>query len=341
MAKGVEDTAFYRYVRLLALNEVGGDPGRFGIDVDTFHAGNMKRLPLNLLVSSTHDTKRSGDVRARLCALTAIPDEWAGAVRSWFEVNAPLRDAKLGAPTPAEELLIYQTLVGAWPIDAERLEAYVVKALREAKVSSNWITPDLEHEAAVTRFAVDLLDHGPFRYGFDTVAARVAELGARVALAQTLLKLTVPGLPDVYQGDELWALSLVDPDNRRPVDWDARREALAALRDGAPPTADTIKLHLVAAALDLRRRRPDAFADNNYTPVPAGDDVVAFLRGDRRARRRRHPRRRHRRRRLGAAARRRRPLARRAHRRGVRPPRRRTLAGILGPTGRALLERLA
>jgi (1->4)-alpha-D-glucan 1-alpha-D-glucosylmutase len=282
MAKGVEDTAFYRYVRLLALNEVGGDPSRFGISVDTFHAGNLKRLPNNLLVSSTHDTKRSGDVRARLCALTAIPDEWAGAVRSWFEVNEPLRDATTAhppAPTPAEELLIYQTLVGAWPIEAERLEAYLEKALREAKLSSNWIEPDEAHEAAVKRFAVDLLDHGPFRYGFDAVAARVAELGARMALAQTLLKLTVPGLPDVYQGDELWAYSLVDPDNRRPVDWAARREALAALRDGAPPTAETVKLHVVASALDLRRRRPEAFATNNYTPVPAGDDVVAFLRG--------------------------------------------------------------
>jgi len=281
MAKGVEDTAFYRYVRLLALNEVGGDPGRFGIDVDAFHAGNLKRLPVNLLVSSTHDTKRSGDVRARLCALTAIPDEWAGAVRSWFAVNAPLRDERPShppAPTPAEELLIYQTLVSAWPITADRLEAYLEKALREAKLTTNWIDPDLEHEAAVKRFAVDLLDHGPFRYGFDAVAARVAELGARVALAQTLLKLTVPGLPDVYQGDELWKLALVDPDNRRPVDWAAHRAALAALRGGAPPTGDTVKLHLVAAALDLRRRRPEPFAAD-YTPVPAGDDVVAFLRG--------------------------------------------------------------
>jgi (1->4)-alpha-D-glucan 1-alpha-D-glucosylmutase len=355
MAKGVEDTAFYRYVRLLALNEVGGDPGRFGIDIDTFHAGNMKRLPLNLLVSSTHDTKRSGDVRARLCALTAIPDEWAGAVRSWFEVNAelrsvetttagqhaPLRDAKLGAPTPAEELLIYQTLVGAWPIDAQRLEDYLVKALREAKMSSNWITPDLEHEAAVTRFAVDLLDHGPFRYGFDTVAARVAELGARVALAQTLLKLTVPGLPDIYQGDELWALSLVDPDNRRPVDWDARREALAALRDGAPPTADTIKLQLVVAALDLRRRRPEPFSSGNYTPVPAGDDTVAFLRGtdvlvavairDGAT---------------GVSGWELPPTAAGRWRDALTAeeydlPNGASLAGILGPTGRALLERIA
>ncbi|HWH93797.1 MAG TPA: malto-oligosyltrehalose synthase [Baekduia sp.] len=282
MAKGVEDTAFYRYVRLLALNEVGGDPSRFGIGVDAFHAGNMKRLPTNLLVSSTHDTKRSGDVRARLCALTWMADEWTGAVRSWFEVNEPLRvgrTARPPRPTPAEELLIYQTLVGAWPIEADRLEAYLEKALREAKVSSNWIDPDLEHEAAVKRFAVGLLEHGPFRYGFDAVAARVAELGARVALAQTLLKLTVPGLPDIYQGDELWSLSLVDPDNRRPVDWAGRRVALAGLRDGAPPTAETVKLHLVAAALDLRRRRPDAFARGGYVPVPAGDDVVAFLRG--------------------------------------------------------------
>jgi (1->4)-alpha-D-glucan 1-alpha-D-glucosylmutase len=279
MAKGVEDTAFYRYARLLALNEVGGDPGRFGIGVDAFHAANMKRLPGNLLVSSTHDTKRTGDVRARLVALTWMPDEWAGAVRSWFEVNAPLRDDKLAAPTPVEELLIYQTLAGAWPIAADRLEAYLEKAMREAKLASSWITPDVRHEAAVKRFAVDLLDHGPFRYGFDVIASRVAEVGARVALAQTLIKLTVPGMPDTYQGDELWKLALVDPDNRRPVDWAAHREALAALRAGAPPTGETIKLHLTAAALDLRRRRPEPFAINNYVAVPAGDDVLAFARG--------------------------------------------------------------
>ncbi|WCB92553.1 Maltooligosyl trehalose synthase [Baekduia alba] len=279
MAKGVEDTAFYRYVRLLALNEVGGDPGRFGIGLEEFHRGNAGRLPQNLLVSSTHDTKRTGDVRARLVALTWMADEWAGAVRSWFEVNAELRDAALNAPTPAEELLVYQTLVGAWPIDAERLEAYLEKALREAKVSSNWIVPNLEHEAAVKAFAVALLDHGPFRYGFDVIASRVEEIGARVSLAQTLLKLTVPGLPDTYQGDELWKLALVDPDNRRPVDWPAHAALLKDLRAGAPPTGDTVKLHVTAAALDLRRRRPEAFATNNYTSIAAGDDVIAFLRG--------------------------------------------------------------
>jgi (1->4)-alpha-D-glucan 1-alpha-D-glucosylmutase len=267
---------------LLALNEVGGDPGRFGITVDQFHDGNMKRLPLNLLVSSTHDTKRTGDVRARLVALTWMADEWAGAVRSWFEVNAELRGGTddTPAPTPAEELLVYQTLVGAWPIDAERLEAYLEKALREAKVSSNWIEPNEEHEAAVKKFAVALLDHGPFRYGFDVIASRVEEIGARVALAQTLLKFTVPGLPDTYQGDELWKLALVDPDNRRPVDWSVHAGLLKDLRAGTPPTGDTIKLHLTAACLDLRRRQPEAFATNNYISIPAGDDILAFMRGN-------------------------------------------------------------
>jgi (1->4)-alpha-D-glucan 1-alpha-D-glucosylmutase len=277
MAKGVEDTAFYRHTRFLALNEVGGDPSRWSIGVDAFHAANAERaarFPRALLVSTTHDTKRSGDVRARLLGLTAMAADWAGAVRSWHEVNETL-----GSLPWAEELLVYQTLLGTWPISAERLEEYLEKALRERKLTSNWIEPDLEHEAKVKRFAVGLLDHGPFRYGFDGVVARATELGERIALAQTLLKLTVPGVPDIYQGDELWALSLVDPDNRRPVDWAARRVALHALRGGEPHTRETAKLHLVASALDLRRRRPEPFA-GAYTPVRAGDDVCAFLRGD-------------------------------------------------------------
>src|SRR3954447_2172745 len=243
MAKGVEDTAFYRHVRFLALNEVGGDPSRWSIPVEAFHAGNAERaarFPRGLLVSTTHDTKRSGDVRARLLGLTAMAADWAGAVRSWHEVNKPLREAPDGdGPTWSEELLVYQTLLGAWPITPERLEPYLEKALREAKATSNWIDPDLEHEARVKEFAVALLDHGPFRYGFAGVVARAAELGERIALSQTILKLTSPGLPDVYQGDELWALSLVDPDNRRPVDWAARRAALHALRGGEPPTRET------------------------------------------------------------------------------------------------------
>ena len=277
MAKGVEDTAFYRHTRFLALNEVGGDPSRWSIGVDDFHAANAERaarFPRALLVSTTHDTKRSGDVRARLLGLTAMAADWAGAVRSWHEVNA-----SLGSIPWAEELLVYQTLLGAWPISGERLEQYLVKALRERKLTSNWIEPDLAHEEHVKRFAVGLLDHGPFRYGFDGVVARATELGERIALAQTLLKLTAPGVPDIYQGDELWALSLVDPDNRRPVDWAARRVALDALRGGEPHTRETAKLHLILSVLDVRRRRPEPFA-GAYTPIPAGDDVCAFLRGD-------------------------------------------------------------
>jgi (1->4)-alpha-D-glucan 1-alpha-D-glucosylmutase len=280
MAKGVEDTAFYRHTRFLALNEVGGDPSRWSLGVDAFHAGNVERaerFPRGLLVSTTHDTKRSGDVRARLLGLTAMAADWAGAVRSWHEVNAAL--TATGPIEWAEELLVYQTLLGAWPIAADRLEPYLEKALREAKLTSNWIKPDLEHEARVKRFAVGLLDHGPFRYGFDGVVARATELGERIALAQTLLKLTCPGMPDVYQGDELWALSLVDPDNRRPVDWAARRSGLDALRAGEPPTRENAKLHLIWRALDLRRRRPEPFA-GSYTPIAVGDDVCAFLRGD-------------------------------------------------------------
>jgi (1->4)-alpha-D-glucan 1-alpha-D-glucosylmutase len=277
MAKGVEDTAFYRHTRFLALNEVGGDPSRWSISVDDFHAGNVERaerFPHGLLVSTTHDTKRSGDVRARLLGLTAMAGDWAAAVRSWHEVNATLGSIPWG-----EELLVYQTLLGAWPISAERLEQYLEKALRERKLTSNWIKPDLEHEARVKRFAVALLDHGPFRYGFDGVVARATELGERIALAQTVIKLTSPGLPDVYQGDELWAFSLVDPDNRRPVDWAARRIALDALRGGQPDTRETAKLHVVSSILNLRRRRPEPF-EGAYTPIPAGDHVCAYLRSD-------------------------------------------------------------
>jgi (1->4)-alpha-D-glucan 1-alpha-D-glucosylmutase len=280
MAKGVEDTAFYRYLRLMALNEVGGDPGRFGLAVDEFHAGNLeraRRYPRTLLATSTHDTKRSGDVRARLGVLAGLGEEWAGAVRRWHTDNAGLREGDV--PTPVEELLVYQTLIGAWPIGMDRLEPYLIKALREAKQGTSWVDVDEAHEGAVLGFARRLLDHGPFRYGFDGWAARVADAGARAALGQTLLKLTVPGIPDVYQGDETWFLALVDPDNRREVDWDARQDALAALRGGDVPSRERAKLHLVWRALELRRELPAAFT-GSYTPIPAGEGVCAFLRGD-------------------------------------------------------------
>jgi (1->4)-alpha-D-glucan 1-alpha-D-glucosylmutase len=277
MAKGVEDTAFYRYNRLLCLNEVGGDPSRFSISVDDFHAGNLeraRRFPNALLTTQTHDTKRSGDVRARLVALSWLPYDWGGRVIEWRRINEPLRG---DAPDANEEYLIYQTLVGAWPLEPERLEAYLEKALREAKTNTNWLEPNARWEGEVKAFARSLYDHEPFRTSFDPFAERVAELGERIALAQTLLKLTCPGVPDVYQGDELWNLSLVDPDNRRPVDWEARRRVLAELQAGAPPTRETAKLFLIWKTLALRSRRPEAFA-GAYTPVEA-EAVCAFTRG--------------------------------------------------------------
>ncbi|MGH2762484.1 MAG: malto-oligosyltrehalose synthase [Thermoleophilaceae bacterium] len=284
MAKGVEDTAFYRYNRLLALNEVGGDPSRFGISVERFHGGCLeraRRFPRGLLITQTHDTKRSGDVRARIGALAGMADEWAEYVRRWRSLvpdGAP--------PSWNEAYLILQTLVGAWPLELQRLEAYAEKALREAKVNTNWVEPDAQYERGVRDWCRGLYANRAFVDDLEVLAERVARAGECSALGQTLLKLTAPGVPDVYQGDELWALSLVDPDNRRPVDWDRRSQALADLRAGAAPDRETIKLFLIERALALRARRPEAFAGGSctadrsaYTPVPAGDRCCAYLRG--------------------------------------------------------------
>jgi (1->4)-alpha-D-glucan 1-alpha-D-glucosylmutase len=276
MAKGVEDTAFYRYLRLLALNDVGGDPSRFSLPVERFHAANLERaerFPLNLLATQTHDTKRSGDVRARLGALASMPERWAALVRRWLATSRVLTSG--GAPDRVEQYLIFQTLAAAWPIEPDRLIAYMEKALREAKRNTSWVEPDSEHEAAVRRFCRALYGHRDFRRDFDGFAAELAEAGDRAALGQLLLKLTVPGVPDIYQGDELLSLSLVDPDNRRPVDWDARRAALAEVVAGAE---EPRKLRLIHRALALRARRPDAFT-GAYEPLPAGPDAVAFARG--------------------------------------------------------------
>jgi (1->4)-alpha-D-glucan 1-alpha-D-glucosylmutase len=260
MAKGVEDTALYRWLRLTALNEVGGDPDCFSLPVDVFHQANLqrgRRFPLHLLATQTHDTKRSGDVRARIAVLAGMADEWAGHARAWQFLD-----------DPNENYLLLQTLVGAWPIERGRLEAYMQKALREAKVNTGWVEPNERHERAVGEAIGRFCDAPPG--GFEEFAARVAEEGRRVALAQTLLKLTSPGVPDIYQGDELESLNLVDPDNRRPVDWDARRLALA----DPPP-----KLRLIRDTLAVRERRPEAFA-GAYEPLEAGPDVCAYTRGD-------------------------------------------------------------
>ncbi|HZT92310.1 MAG TPA: alpha-amylase family glycosyl hydrolase [Gaiellaceae bacterium] len=270
MAKGVEDTAFYRYFRLAALNEVGGNPGRFGMTVDEFHEANAKRaerFPLHLLTTYTHDTKRSPDVRARLVALSWFADEWAERACAWSERLGGLDDKR-------EELLVYQTILGAAPIEKDRLDGYLEKALREGKVTSNWLTPDEEHERAVQEYArraQELLLADP-------LLERVRSLGRRLALAQLLVKLTAPGVPDVYRGDELEDLSLVDPDNRRPVDWEARHTALAALQAGAAPDERTAKLHLTWKTLALRTERAAAFA-GAYDPVDLGEGVVAYTRG--------------------------------------------------------------
>jgi (1->4)-alpha-D-glucan 1-alpha-D-glucosylmutase len=278
-AKGIEDTSFYRYLRLLALNDVGGDPGRWGVSVGEFHAANAeraRRFPRALLATQTHDTKRSGDARARLGTLSAMAGPWAEHVRRWYELTHEL--VVDGAPDAHERYLLFQTLAAVWPIAPERLEGYVEKALREAKRNTSWVEQDHDWEQRVKRFARALLTHEAFLADFEPFVAEVAAAGERSALGQLLLKLTVPGVPDTYQGDELLDLSLVDPDNRRPVDWDARRSALARLRAGAAPTRETMKLFVIQRALGLRARRPAAFG-GEYAPLEAGADVCAFTRG--------------------------------------------------------------
>jgi (1->4)-alpha-D-glucan 1-alpha-D-glucosylmutase len=280
MAKGVEDTAFYRYLRLTALNEVGGNPGRFSLAVREFHATNLltaTRFPRQLLASQTHDTKRGGDVRARIGALTGYAQEWAELVPRWHELNQPLRTG--AGPDANEEYLIYQTLIGAWPIEAQRLTAYLEKALREAKVNTDWDDPDEAWEASVYDFATGLYEYQPFRESFDPFVAKVTEAGDANALGALLLRLTCPGVPDIYQGDELWSLNLVDPDNRRPVDWGERRAVLGRAQAGETPDHRGSKLCLIRETLALRARRPEAFS-GAYTALPAPASICAFARGE-------------------------------------------------------------
>jgi (1->4)-alpha-D-glucan 1-alpha-D-glucosylmutase len=279
MAKGVEDTAFYRYARLLALNDVGGDPSRFGIPVERFHEGCLERaerFPMNLLTTQTHDAKRSGDVRIRIAMLASMAEDWSSHVLRWFELTEPLRLG--GAPDDAERYFIFQTLAGAWPFESERLEAYVEKALREAKRNTNWIEPNTEWEGAAKRFCRALYGDRRFLRDFEPFAARVAAAGERAILGQLVLKLTAPGIPDIYQGDELEFRALVDPDNRRPVDWDWRQAMLRRLMGGSPPDAKTMKLFLTLRLLGLRARRPETLIGASYEPLDAGDNACAFVR---------------------------------------------------------------
>jgi (1->4)-alpha-D-glucan 1-alpha-D-glucosylmutase len=270
MAKGVEDTAFYRWFRLTALNEVGGNPDRFSLSPDAFHRAALDRLerhPHTLLASQTHDTKRAGDVRARIGALASLHAEWADRVRRWHMLTGGLDD-------PNEEYLLWQTLVGAWPIVPGRLELYLEKALREAKRTTNWLEPDEAHERRVMEFVRRLYSNQEFLDDFEPFAARVARAGEHASLGALLLRLTSPGLPDLYQGDALWSLNLVDPDNRRSVDWQAH---IAALRESAP-SRRTMKAHLIRRVLHLRAERPEAFA-GGYEALDVGPDRVGFVRG--------------------------------------------------------------
>ncbi|HEX6597056.1 MAG TPA: malto-oligosyltrehalose synthase, partial [Acidimicrobiales bacterium] len=292
MAKGVEDTAFYRYFRLSALNEVGGEPGRFGTSVDEFHAANLaaaEAWPATMLSTSTHDTKRAEDVRARLAVLSEMPGHWALAVRRWAALNAGHRRGDW--PDANTEYLLYQTLVGAWPIEVDRVQAYLSKATKEAKRHTSWIDPDEEYEAAVAEFAAAVLADDEFVTELETFLRPVVEAGRVNSLAQTLLKLTSPGVPDLYQGTELWDLSLVDPDNRRPVDYDLRRQLLDKVREAGPAEAwgmadeGAAKLWLVHRTLGARRRRTSAFTrGGSYRPLWAEGEkalsVVAYVRGD-------------------------------------------------------------
>ena len=270
MAKGVEDTAFYRWFRLTALNEVGGNPDRFSLSPEEFHRAALERLehhPHTLLASQTHDTKRAGDVRARIGALSGLHDEWAEQVHRWRAITGGMDD-------PNEEYLVWQTLVGAWPIVPSRLELYLQKALREGKRTTSWLDPDEAHELRVQQFVRNLYSNHEFLDEFEPFAALVARAGEHASLGALLLRLTSPGVPDLYQGDALLSLNLVDPDNRRPVDWPAH---ISVLRERTP-TRRTMKAHLIRRVLRLRAERPEAFA-GNYEPLDLGPDRIGFVRG--------------------------------------------------------------
>jgi (1->4)-alpha-D-glucan 1-alpha-D-glucosylmutase len=294
MAKGVEDTAFYCFNRLVSLNEVGGDPGRFGLSPDEFHAACTEtggKWPCSMLASSTHDTKRSEDVRARLNLLSEIPNRWSKAVRQWSALAESYR--RDGLPDRNTEYLFYQTLVGAWPIEAERLVAYLEKAAREAKSHTSWTKPNPAYESALRAFIEGILNNRDFTAALESFIQPLVEPGRINSLAQTLLKLTAPGIPDFYQGTELWDLSLVDPDNRRPVDYELRRRLLTELEgmtpekiwcridDGLP------KLWVIRQTLKLRHERCLFAPKDDYRPLahrgPKSRHVVAFARGDRAA----------------------------------------------------------
>ncbi|MBU1223711.1 MAG: malto-oligosyltrehalose synthase [Gammaproteobacteria bacterium] len=314
MAKSVEDTTFYQYNRLVSLNEVGAEPHRFGVSLAAFHHENQaraRRWPHAMIASSTHDSKRSEDVRARISALSDMPDEWHRALQRWSKLNRSKRRKLDGgrAPSRNDEYLLYQILLGVWPFGpvgaaelaqlSERVERYMIKAVREAKLHSSWMNPNSEYEEATRDFVRALLSPEPsnlFLRDFLPFQQRIARVGAFNSLAQVLLKLTSPGVPDLYQGNETWDFSLVDPDNRRAVDYAARRDALRTIKalhaeQGAAKCAYSllesledgrIKIYLTWVTLACRREAEPLFRDGDYLPLKVhgaqAERVCAFAR---------------------------------------------------------------
>jgi (1->4)-alpha-D-glucan 1-alpha-D-glucosylmutase len=293
-AKGVEDTAFYIYNRLVSLNEVGGDPGRFGVSPDELHAYLLDRQqnwPYALSPLSTHDTKRSEDVRARINVLSEMPAEWQEHITQWREMNARFRtslDRGKIAPDANDEYLLYQTLIGAWTSAHDRnlparIKTYMIKATREAKVHTSWTNPSQPYESAMVHFVDGVLSSPAFLADFEPLQRRVNRIGIVNSLAQTVLRLTAPGVPDTYKGTELWDYSLVDPDNRRPVGYATRQSMLAKL-DRLPGTLDdpSVKLWVVSRLLRYRRDSRGLFSRGQYVPVsvsgPRCENIFAFIR---------------------------------------------------------------
>jgi (1->4)-alpha-D-glucan 1-alpha-D-glucosylmutase len=303
MAKGVEDTAFYRYSHLVALNEVGGDPGNYPAfppghprsAVHEFHEANVtaaRTWPLTMTTLATHDTKRSEDVRARLMVLSEDPRGWAEAVRHLSRLGHRHSDAERGWPDPVTVYLLLQTLVGTWPISADRVREYMIKAVREAKIHTSWTDPDPSYEHTLTTYVDAILEDADFVGALENYVSTVVELGRQNSLAQRLLQLTSPGVPDVYQGQELWDHSLVDPDNRRPVNFGERTKLLGELGTDPllrrPPALDdtgAAKLLVISRALRVRREHPEWFGPgSSYRPLwasgSAAEHLVAFTRAE-------------------------------------------------------------
>jgi (1->4)-alpha-D-glucan 1-alpha-D-glucosylmutase len=310
MAKGFEDTTLYVYSRLLSLNEVGGDPDRFGATVQEFHRFNGRRRehwPNAMNASSTHDTKRGEDARARINVLSEIPEEWEQLLKNCSRLNRAKKTVVRGEETPDrnDEYFLYQTLLGAFPLDEEdqanfleRLKAYIIKSVREAKVHTEWLKPDLAYEEAFLRFIEEILDpagSNPFPGELSASAERIAFYGMVNSLAGTVLKITAPGVPDFYQGTELWDFSFVDPDNRRPVDYNSRSKILEDIeaRETNNPVAlahellstwrdGRVKLYLTYKMLNFRRHHEDLFSQGGYLPLEASGEahehVCAFAR---------------------------------------------------------------